>query len=147
MCLRLVLLIMIQCILVNSFSRNSRINKIPLQCHHFSSQPQELAYSRHGLDPAINHVHAPLVYHENYSFANWPENHTFPVGTCSMYLTCTVTKYLLTAQKTSKIKPNVFTLFHNDDDDDDNGYYYLSTNLDEQICSPSPCTYQYIRTR
>lgn len=38
-----------------------------------------LAASRLGLDPALNRFHAPLVYHENYSFANWPEQHTFPM--------------------------------------------------------------------
>lgn len=38
-----------------------------------------LAASRLGLDPALNRFHAPLVYHENYSFSNWPEKHTFPM--------------------------------------------------------------------
>jgi hypothetical protein len=36
--------------------------------------------SRLGLDPSLNRFHAPLVYHENYSFADWPEHHTFPVS-------------------------------------------------------------------
>ena len=40
---------------------------------------QWLACSRLGLDPAQNRFHAPLVYHERYSFANWPERHTFPM--------------------------------------------------------------------
>ena len=35
--------------------------------------------SRLGLDPSKNKFHAPLVYHENYSFQNWPPNHTFPM--------------------------------------------------------------------
>jgi len=39
-----------------------------------------IAASRLGLDPSINRFHSPLVYHENYSFADWPENHTFPVS-------------------------------------------------------------------
>jgi hypothetical protein len=39
----------------------------------------QIAGSRRGLDPYCNRFHAPIVYHENYSFANWPENHTFPV--------------------------------------------------------------------
>jgi len=39
-----------------------------------------LATSRCGLDPAMNRFHAPIVYHENYSFPNWPENHTFPMN-------------------------------------------------------------------
>lgn len=38
-----------------------------------------LATSRKGLDPAANRFAAPLVYHENYSFDDWPENHTFPM--------------------------------------------------------------------
>ena len=37
------------------------------------------AASRLGLDPSLNRFHAPLVYHENYSFADWPPNHTFPM--------------------------------------------------------------------
>lgn len=36
--------------------------------------------SRLGRDPAHNRRHAPMVYHEKYSFANWPEKHTFPVS-------------------------------------------------------------------
>jgi hypothetical protein len=40
-----------------------------------------LAASRLGLDPALNRFHAPIVNHENYSFSNWPEAHTFPVRT------------------------------------------------------------------
>jgi acetoin utilization deacetylase AcuC-like enzyme len=39
-----------------------------------------LAASRLGLDPRINPHHAPVVYHENYSFDNWPENHSFPMN-------------------------------------------------------------------
>lgn len=35
--------------------------------------------SRLGLDPTSNRFHQPIVYHENYSFANWPESHTFPM--------------------------------------------------------------------
>jgi len=38
-----------------------------------------LACSRLGLDPSQNRFHAPLVYHEDYSFSNWPTNHTFPM--------------------------------------------------------------------
>lgn len=41
--------------------------------------PVDLDTSCLGLDPALNRFHAPLVYHENYSFTGWPENHTFPV--------------------------------------------------------------------
>lgn len=32
-----------------------------------------------GLDPSLNRFHAPMVYHEHYSFADWPSNHTFPM--------------------------------------------------------------------
>ena len=38
-----------------------------------------IAASRHGLDPSVNRFHAPIVYHENYSFDGWPEKHTFPM--------------------------------------------------------------------
>ena len=44
-----------------------------------SSTPSWLATSRVGLDPATNRFHAPIVYHEAYSFADWPTNHTFPM--------------------------------------------------------------------
>jgi hypothetical protein len=37
------------------------------------------AASRLGLDPRTNRFHCPLVYHEGYSFADWPSTHTFPV--------------------------------------------------------------------
>ena len=36
--------------------------------------------SRLGREPSQNTVHAPMVYHEQYSFADWPENHTFPMN-------------------------------------------------------------------
>jgi acetoin utilization deacetylase AcuC-like enzyme len=38
-----------------------------------------LAASHLGLDPSQNTRHAPMVYHENYSFDNWPSSHTFPM--------------------------------------------------------------------
>ena len=40
----------------------------------------DVSASRLGLDPASNRFHAPIVNHENYSFSDWPENHTFPVS-------------------------------------------------------------------
>ena len=39
----------------------------------------KLAVSRKGLDPMLNRFHAPIVYHEHYSFSDWPPNHTFPM--------------------------------------------------------------------
>jgi acetoin utilization deacetylase AcuC-like enzyme len=38
-----------------------------------------LAASHLGLDPSKNTRHPPMVYHENYSFDNWPASHTFPM--------------------------------------------------------------------
>lgn len=38
------------------------------------------AASQLGLDPAQNKRHCPLVYHEEYSFEDWPPNHTFPMN-------------------------------------------------------------------
>ncbi|CAJ1966494.1 unnamed protein product [Cylindrotheca closterium] len=38
-----------------------------------------LMASRLGLDPALNRFHAPIVNHPNYSFEDWPPNHTFPM--------------------------------------------------------------------
>jgi acetoin utilization deacetylase AcuC-like enzyme len=39
-----------------------------------------LLASRLGLDPLQNRFHAPIVYHERYSFADWPPHHTFPMN-------------------------------------------------------------------
>jgi acetoin utilization deacetylase AcuC-like enzyme len=41
--------------------------------------PPKLAASRLGLDPLLNRFHAPIVNHENYSCADWPATHTFPM--------------------------------------------------------------------
>jgi acetoin utilization deacetylase AcuC-like enzyme len=38
-----------------------------------------LKASRYGLDPFQNRFSCPIVYHEKYSFPEWPENHTFPM--------------------------------------------------------------------
>ena len=38
-----------------------------------------LAASHLGLEPLQNTRHAPMVYHENYSFDDWPPTHTFPM--------------------------------------------------------------------
>ena len=35
--------------------------------------------SRFGLDPSKNRFHAPIVYHERYSFPDWPPAHSFPM--------------------------------------------------------------------
>jgi len=37
------------------------------------------ACSKLGLDPLKNRFHAPIVFHENYSFPNWPTEYTFPM--------------------------------------------------------------------
>ena len=39
-----------------------------------------LVASRLGLDPLHNSYACPIVYHERYSFPEWPENHTFPMN-------------------------------------------------------------------
>jgi len=44
-----------------------------------SVESRDLAVSRLGLDPRLNQFHAPIVYHEHYSFPDWPEKHTFPM--------------------------------------------------------------------
>lgn len=38
-----------------------------------------LATSHLGLDPRQNTRHAPMVYHEGYSFQDWPTTYTFPM--------------------------------------------------------------------
>jgi acetoin utilization deacetylase AcuC-like enzyme len=38
-----------------------------------------LEVSHLGLDPSTNRYHAPIVYHEQYSFDGWPTSHTFPM--------------------------------------------------------------------
>lgn len=58
-----------------------RASKLPVQLGVFTGNAllDGLACSRKGLDPALNRFHAPMVYHEDYSFADWPETHTFPM--------------------------------------------------------------------
>eukprot|EP00525_Craspedostauros_australis_P002040 CAMPEP_0198124410 /NCGR_PEP_ID=MMETSP1442-20131203/39831_1 /TAXON_ID= /ORGANISM="Craspedostauros australis, Strain CCMP3328" /LENGTH=435 /DNA_ID=CAMNT_0043783795 /DNA_START=416 /DNA_END=1724 /DNA_ORIENTATION=+ len=68
-------------------SEGSATTSVPTASQRCSSQSwipnhvdfDGLATSRLGLDPVTNRFHAPLVYHENYSFADWPPNHTFPM--------------------------------------------------------------------
>ncbi|KAG7349293.1 deacetylase [Nitzschia inconspicua] len=55
------------------------------QSRHFSMENSYylesfgLKTSRFGLDPFQNKLACPFVYHEQYSFPEWPENHTFPM--------------------------------------------------------------------
>lgn len=44
-----------------------------------SGVPPDLFAASAGLDPALNRFHGPIVYHEDYSFDDWPPNHTFPM--------------------------------------------------------------------
>ena len=39
-----------------------------------------LLAERLGINPTTNKRHAPMVYHEQYSFPNWPSNHAFPMA-------------------------------------------------------------------
>jgi acetoin utilization deacetylase AcuC-like enzyme len=48
-------------------------------CAPLPTNAPKLAASRLGLDPSLNRFHAPIVNHENYSFKDWPPNHTFPM--------------------------------------------------------------------
>lgn len=41
---------------------------------------QSFFASHLGLDPSHNRFHSPLVYHEEYSFLDWPDKHTFPMN-------------------------------------------------------------------
>ena len=59
-----------RCLLSTQSSTQSQIE---------SDQAPKLAASRLGLDPTLNRFHAPIVHHENYSFADWPPTHTFPM--------------------------------------------------------------------
>jgi len=49
------------------------------------------ACSRLGLSPYSNRFHAPIVYHENYSFEGWPQHFTFPMDKFSKLSECLVT--------------------------------------------------------
>ena len=40
---------------------------------------KRIAASRLGADPLTNRFHHPIVSHEDYSFKDWPPNHTFPM--------------------------------------------------------------------
>lgn len=59
-----------------------------------SAEPaSSLTASRLGLDPGQNRIHAPFVYHEEYSFENWPESHTFPMDKFRSLAQTLTTKY------------------------------------------------------
>jgi acetoin utilization deacetylase AcuC-like enzyme len=62
-------------LLPTSFSR-----ALSIQATTSQSNKIDLVASRLGLNPSQNRFHAPLVYHEDYSFDGWPEKHTFPMG-------------------------------------------------------------------
>ena len=49
------------------------------------------ACSKTGLDPSKNRFHAPIVYHEQYSFEDWPSSHTFPMDKFRALADCLVT--------------------------------------------------------
>ena len=68
--------------------KRPRIDSFCLCCCAFSTHQSgissplplsNLAASRLGLEPTSNRFHAPIVYHEHYSFPDWPETHTFPM--------------------------------------------------------------------
>jgi len=48
-------------------------------CTSTAASTVSIAASRRGLDPSTNRFHAPIVYHERYSFDGWPASHTFPM--------------------------------------------------------------------
>mmetsp|Transcript_24916 Transcript_24916/g.59165 ORF Transcript_24916/g.59165 Transcript_24916/m.59165 type:complete len:381 (+) Transcript_24916:3-1145(+) len=60
-----------------SSSSSSTPSLSSLQKRSFSSNWLEV--SNLGLDPATNRYHQPIVYHEHYSFDDWPTTHTFPM--------------------------------------------------------------------
>merc|ERR1719203_448751 len=64
---------------LTSHAHTDTINNNNSQPKLTQAQSQALACSRQGLDPLTNRFHAPIVYHENYSFPNWPTTHTFPM--------------------------------------------------------------------
>lgn len=51
---------------------------------------QFTACSKLGLDPSKNRFHAPIVYHERYSFKDWPQSHTFPMDKFRALANCLV---------------------------------------------------------
>ncbi len=61
--------------LVSSTSTSSRHSAVSER----TIANMSFAASRLGLDPSFNRFHAPIVYHEDYSFDDWPPNHTFPM--------------------------------------------------------------------
>ncbi len=72
----------------------------------YSSIPPNIAASRLGLDPALNRFHAPIVYHEHYSFPDWPPNHTFPMDKFAR-LAHAVTTTTTTTTTSSSVRSNL----------------------------------------
>jgi len=78
----------------NKNLRSSRRQSRPFSdsCLSRNLQPELLtAHSKLGLDPSTNRFHAPIVYHENYSFDNWPKHYTFPMDKFARLAHCLVT--------------------------------------------------------
>jgi len=61
---------------LSHFSTNAELHALSKKMPSFKDS---LAASRIGLNPQSNRFHAPIVYHEHYSFSDWPDNHTFPM--------------------------------------------------------------------
>jgi acetoin utilization deacetylase AcuC-like enzyme len=49
------------------------------------------ACSKLGVHPSLNRFHAPIVYHEHYSFDDWPQHHTFPMDKFARLAECLTT--------------------------------------------------------
>lgn len=70
------------CSRIFSTAAQSSINEQDLERMEVSTTSDAttpLSASQLGLDPALNRFHAPIVHHEEYSFDDWPPNHTFPM--------------------------------------------------------------------
>lgn len=65
--------------LYSSSKHNHNSYKSNTQHRQLSSSSSAFSASRLGFDPTQNQRHCPLVFHEDYSFADWPEEHTFPM--------------------------------------------------------------------
>jgi len=89
------------CMHSSSFtSYTSPLQSIPTNFHASlssntaaSKNEELLSTSRLGLDPHLNRFHAPIVYHERYSFASWPRNHTFPMHKFQATADALLTRY------------------------------------------------------
>lgn len=70
------------------------------------------ACSKLGLNPLQNRFHAPIIYHPNYSFDNWPSHYTFPMDKFKRLAHAVTTTCSKTHPQSSQLSRPLVRSFH-----------------------------------